>query len=66
MAEKKDKLKLHDLLKKVNRDLEEAAQEMTSLVACSDDDLLDITSIIKDLRDLRQKVQSEIDRRAFR
>ena len=60
LVKKQDKPKLQNLLKKLDRDLEEASREMISPLPCSEDDLLDITIIIQDLRNLRQKVQKAL------
>ena len=59
---KEDKLKLQDLLKKLNDNLQDAAQQMTSLLPHSEDDLLDLTILIREMRDLRQKVQKRLIR----
>lgn len=60
LVKKQDKPKLQNLLKKLDRDLEEASRQMTSPLPCSEDDLIDITIIVKELRNLRQRVQEAL------
>ncbi len=60
LAKNQDKQRLQNLLKKLDRDLGEASREMISPLPCSEDDLIDITIIIKEMRNLRQRVQEAL------